>query len=82
MSLVSLFHMMHPHSESAQEAARVQAAGTDLLKVSTASFPKGIPAGLRDKGQKRSVFSKKKNSHPGGIIVSGALLRSSQGRFI
>lgn len=33
VSLVSLFHMMHPHSESAQEAARLQASGTDLLKV-------------------------------------------------
>eukprot|EP00066_Takifugu_rubripes_P005031 XP_003968819.1 PREDICTED: 28S ribosomal protein S22, mitochondrial [Takifugu rubripes] len=32
-SLVSLFHMIHPHSDSAQEAARQQAAGTDLLKI-------------------------------------------------
>lgn len=36
VSLVSLFHMLHPHSESAQEASRQQAAGTDLLKVRTA----------------------------------------------
>ncbi|KAI3354519.1 hypothetical protein L3Q82_019026, partial [Scortum barcoo] len=35
VSLVSLFHMVHPHSESAQEAATQQAAGTDLLKVRT-----------------------------------------------
>lgn len=33
ISLVSLFHMVHPHSESAQEAASQQATGTDLLKV-------------------------------------------------
>ncbi|XP_069549024.1 small ribosomal subunit protein mS22 [Brachyistius frenatus] len=33
VSLVSLFHMLHPHSESAQEAASQQAAGTDLLKI-------------------------------------------------
>lgn len=33
VSLVSLFHMVHPHSESAQEAASQQAAGLDLLKV-------------------------------------------------
>lgn len=33
MSLVSLFHMLHPHSESAKEAASQQATGTDLLKV-------------------------------------------------
>ncbi|XP_071327807.1 small ribosomal subunit protein mS22 [Trachinotus anak] len=33
VSLVSLFHMAHPHSESAQEAASQQATGTDLLKV-------------------------------------------------
>ncbi|KAM6987962.1 small ribosomal subunit protein mS22 [Tautogolabrus adspersus] len=33
VSLVSLFHMVHPHSESAQEAASQQATGTDLLKV-------------------------------------------------
>ncbi|CAJ1066202.1 S ribosomal protein S22%2C mitochondrial [Xyrichtys novacula] len=33
VSLVSLFHMVHPHSESAQEAARQQATGTDLLKI-------------------------------------------------
>lgn len=35
VSLVSLFHMVHPHSESAQEAASQQATGTDLLKVRT-----------------------------------------------
>lgn len=35
VSLVSLFHMVHPHSESAQEAATQQATGTDLLKVRT-----------------------------------------------
>lgn len=40
VSLVSLFHMVHPHSESAQEAARQQATGTDLLKVGTHSFIK------------------------------------------
>uniref|UniRef100_A0A3Q3G077 Mitochondrial ribosomal protein S22 n=1 Tax=Labrus bergylta TaxID=56723 RepID=A0A3Q3G077_9LABR len=33
VSLVSLFHMVHPHSESAQEAANQQATGTDLLKI-------------------------------------------------
>uniref|UniRef100_A0A3Q4AU02 Uncharacterized protein n=1 Tax=Mola mola TaxID=94237 RepID=A0A3Q4AU02_MOLML len=33
VSLVSLFHMVHPHSESAQEAASQQATGTELLKV-------------------------------------------------
>ncbi|XP_008301497.1 28S ribosomal protein S22, mitochondrial-like [Stegastes partitus] len=33
VSLVSLFHMVHPHSESAQEAASQQAADTDLLKI-------------------------------------------------
>ncbi|XP_029923112.1 small ribosomal subunit protein mS22 [Myripristis murdjan] len=33
VSLVSLFHMMHPHSESAQEASSQQASGTDLLKI-------------------------------------------------
>ncbi|KAG7237170.1 hypothetical protein INR49_032666 [Caranx melampygus] len=32
VSLVSLFHMVHPHSESAQEAASQQATGTDLLR--------------------------------------------------
>lgn len=31
--LVSLFHMVHPHSESAQDAAAQRAAGTDLLKI-------------------------------------------------
>lgn len=35
VSLVSLFHMVHPHSESAQEAASQQATGSDLLKVRT-----------------------------------------------
>lgn len=35
VSLVSLFHMVHRHSESAQEAASQQATGTDLLKVRT-----------------------------------------------
>ncbi|KAM3874961.1 small ribosomal subunit protein mS22 [Diretmus argenteus] len=33
VSLVSLFHMVHPHSESAQEATSQQATGTDLLKI-------------------------------------------------
>ncbi|XP_029373789.1 small ribosomal subunit protein mS22 [Echeneis naucrates] len=33
VSLVSLFHMVHPHSESAQEAASQQATGTNLLKI-------------------------------------------------
>ncbi|XP_019950630.2 small ribosomal subunit protein mS22 [Paralichthys olivaceus] len=33
VSLVSLFHMVHPNSESAQEAASQQATGTDLLKI-------------------------------------------------
>lgn len=33
VSLVSLFHMIHPHSESAQEASSQQATGTDLLKI-------------------------------------------------
>ena len=35
VSLVSLFNMVHPNSESAQEARSQQASGTDLLKVST-----------------------------------------------
>ncbi|XP_041664469.1 28S ribosomal protein S22, mitochondrial [Cheilinus undulatus] len=33
LSLVSLFHMVHPHSESAQEAADQQATGISLLKI-------------------------------------------------
>ncbi|CAB1430053.1 unnamed protein product [Pleuronectes platessa] len=33
VSLVSLFHMVHPNSESAKEAASQQATGTDLLKI-------------------------------------------------
>ncbi|KAF3693088.1 28S ribosomal protein S22, mitochondrial [Channa argus] len=33
VSLVSLFHMVHPQSESAKEAASQQATGTDLLKL-------------------------------------------------
>ncbi|XP_023280799.1 28S ribosomal protein S22, mitochondrial [Seriola lalandi dorsalis] len=33
VSLVSLFHMVHPHSESAQEAASQQATGTELIKI-------------------------------------------------
>ncbi|XP_056139961.1 28S ribosomal protein S22, mitochondrial [Lampris incognitus] len=33
VSLVSLFNMVHPHSESAQEANSQQATGTDLLKI-------------------------------------------------
>ncbi|XP_042342347.1 28S ribosomal protein S22, mitochondrial [Plectropomus leopardus] len=33
MSLVSLFHMVHPHSESAKEAASQQATGADLLQI-------------------------------------------------
>ncbi|XP_049912977.1 28S ribosomal protein S22, mitochondrial [Epinephelus moara] len=33
ISLVSLFHMVHPHSESAQEAASQQANGVDLLQI-------------------------------------------------
>ncbi|XP_029964432.1 small ribosomal subunit protein mS22 isoform X2 [Salarias fasciatus] len=33
VSLVSLFHMVHPHSESAQEAASQRATGTELLKI-------------------------------------------------
>ncbi|XP_047450210.1 28S ribosomal protein S22, mitochondrial [Mugil cephalus] len=33
VSLVSLFHMVHPNSESAQEAASQQATGIDLLKI-------------------------------------------------
>ncbi|KAM4628195.1 small ribosomal subunit protein mS22 [Polymixia lowei] len=33
VSLVSLFHMVHPHSESAQEANSQQATGTDLIKI-------------------------------------------------
>uniref|UniRef100_A0A3B5ATS2 28S ribosomal protein S22, mitochondrial-like n=1 Tax=Stegastes partitus TaxID=144197 RepID=A0A3B5ATS2_9TELE len=41
VSLVSLFHMVHPHSESAQEAASQQAADTDLLKVRTESQKSG-----------------------------------------
>ncbi|KAM9853004.1 small ribosomal subunit protein mS22 [Aulostomus maculatus] len=33
VSLVSLFHLVHPHSESAQEALSQQATGVDLLKI-------------------------------------------------
>ncbi|XP_013870464.1 small ribosomal subunit protein mS22 [Austrofundulus limnaeus] len=33
VSLVSLFHMVHPNSVSAQEAARQQITGTDQLKI-------------------------------------------------
>lgn len=33
VSVVSLFHMVHPHSESAQEASRHGATGVDLLKT-------------------------------------------------
>ncbi|KAM6933789.1 small ribosomal subunit protein mS22 [Xenentodon cancila] len=33
VGLVSLFHMVHPVSESAQEAASQQATGTDLIKI-------------------------------------------------
>ncbi|CAL8349979.1 unnamed protein product [Lota lota] len=33
VSLVSLFNMVHPNSESAQEAQSQQASGTDLLKI-------------------------------------------------
>ncbi|XP_032368228.1 small ribosomal subunit protein mS22 [Etheostoma spectabile] len=33
VNLVSLFHMVHPHSESAQEAASQQVTGADLLKI-------------------------------------------------
>nr|XP_061797850.1 small ribosomal subunit protein mS22-like [Nerophis lumbriciformis] len=33
VSLVSLFHLVHPHSESALEASRHQATDTDLLKI-------------------------------------------------
>lgn len=43
VSLVSLFHMVHPHSESAQEAASQQATGTDLLKVRTHKLDRKYP---------------------------------------
>ncbi|KAM9812541.1 28S ribosomal protein S22, mitochondrial [Syngnathus typhle] len=33
VSLVSLFHLVHPHSESALEASRLEAADTDLVKI-------------------------------------------------
>lgn len=33
VNLVSLFHLIHPHSESALETARQQATGMDVLKV-------------------------------------------------
>ncbi|KAF7654079.1 hypothetical protein LDENG_00074700 [Lucifuga dentata] len=33
VSLVSLFNMVHPHSESAQEAVSQQVSGIDLLKI-------------------------------------------------
>ncbi|XP_061774863.1 28S ribosomal protein S22, mitochondrial [Nerophis ophidion] len=33
VSLVSLFHLIHPHSKSAQEASSQQATGTDLLTI-------------------------------------------------
>lgn len=42
VSLVSLFHMLHPHSESAQEAAGQQAAGADLLKVHISNLSENI----------------------------------------
>lgn len=43
VSLVSLFHMVHPHSESTQEAASQQATGTDLLKVRTHKLDRKYP---------------------------------------
>lgn len=49
VSLVSLFHMIHPHSESAQEAASQQATGSDLLKVRTPTLTRRIPAQVIDK---------------------------------
>lgn len=33
VGVVSLFHMVHPHSESAQEASREGATGVDLVKI-------------------------------------------------
>ncbi|KAM9317650.1 small ribosomal subunit protein mS22 [Pholidichthys leucotaenia] len=33
VNLVSLFNMVHPHSESAQEATSQKSTGTDLLKI-------------------------------------------------
>ncbi|XP_048845151.1 28S ribosomal protein S22, mitochondrial [Brienomyrus brachyistius] len=33
VNLVALFHMIHPRSESAKEAARLEAKGVELLKV-------------------------------------------------
>lgn len=48
VSLVSLFHMIHPQSESAQEAASQQAAGTDLLKVRTPTLARRIPTQVAD----------------------------------
>ncbi|XP_061638750.1 28S ribosomal protein S22, mitochondrial [Phyllopteryx taeniolatus] len=33
VSLVSLFHLVHPHSESAQEASSLKATDIDLLKI-------------------------------------------------
>ncbi|XP_077579388.1 small ribosomal subunit protein mS22 [Stigmatopora nigra] len=33
VSLVTLFHLVHPHSDSALEASRQQATDTDLLKI-------------------------------------------------
>lgn len=41
--------MIHPRSDSAQEASRQQAAGADLLKVRTAALTKGVPAEVRDR---------------------------------
>lgn len=43
VSLVSLFHMVHPHSESAQEAASQQATGIDQLKVRTHKLDREYP---------------------------------------
>lgn len=51
VSLVSLFNIIHPHSESALEAARQQATGTDLLKVRTPTLTKRIPAEVIHKFQ-------------------------------
>lgn len=43
VSLVSLFHMVQPHSESAQEAASQKATGIDLLKVTTHKLDRKCP---------------------------------------
>lgn len=70
--------MVHPHSDSAQEASRQQAAGTDLLKVRTAALTKGVPAEVREKrllcGSEMVRGGKKRERNPIlGVLESAGL---------